>query len=316
VRPHSALWPPAPSVYALAVTGPCPHGSTVVVALGELASDRFGRAASDAILRVPEGNVMNEAPRADGADTNAAEVGRDAEQMLTLVVAHVREHRARLRQEWATRIHDVHLLQEMSPPERDLATTSVYDNHLEVLETGSGEALQHFARDLSERINPWGVETQEPLGIVLTLHAVLARSLVNEYQPYSGLLNQVLDAYEPVANRIATTVACSCVGGRACNPSASGGPATALEDARAEITTLNEALRTRTTIGEAIGLLMHEKTLTAEAAFAHLVEVSSHTNIKVREIAGRMVEAADARAERADAGVQPPEPRNPRWAMS
>ena len=60
-----------------------------------------------------------------------------------------------------------------------------------------------------------------------------------------------------------------------------------------EITNLNEAVRTRTTIGEAIGLLMHEKTLTAEAAFAHLVELS-RTNIKVREIAARMVEEAGA----------------------
>ena len=240
---------------------------------------------------------MNEAPRADGADTNVAEVGREADQLLTLVVAHLREHRTRLRQEWASRIHDVHLLQEMSPQEMDLATTSVYDNHLEVLETGSVEALQQFARDLSERINPRGVETQEVLGVVLTLHDVLARSLVNEYQPDSGLLNRLLDAYDPVASRIATTVAFTCVGERACDPSAAGGLVIELEAARAEIATLNEALRTRTTIGEAIGLLMHEKTLSADAAFAHLVEVSSHTNTKVREIAARMVEEADVRAE-------------------
>jgi AmiR/NasT family two-component response regulator len=88
-----------------------------------------------------------------------------------------------------------------------------------------------------------------------------------------------------------------------------------------EIASLKEALTTRTTIGEAVGLLMHEKTLTADAAFAHLVEVSSRTNVKIREIAAQMVEEADARAERADVGVQaqpwaPPEPRNPRCAMS
>ena len=71
----------------------------------------------------------------------------------------------------------------------------------------------------------------------------------------------------------------------------------ALQIAQVEIATLNQALRTRTTIGEAIGLLMHERTISADTAFAHLVEVSSHANIKVRKIAALMVDEANARAE-------------------
>jgi rsbT co-antagonist protein RsbR len=85
--------------------------------------------------------------------------------------------------------------------------TSVYDNYVEVLETGSVKALQHYARDLSERIIPRGVETHEVVGIVLLLRDVLARSLFEKYQGDFGLLNRVLDVYEPAANRIANTVA-------------------------------------------------------------------------------------------------------------
>src|SRR5438477_4808014 len=85
--------------------------------------------------------------------------------------------------------------------------TTVYDNYVAVLETGSVEALQAYARDLSERIIPRGVETREVLGIVLLLRDVLARSLFKKYQADFGLLNRVLDAYEPAANRIANTVA-------------------------------------------------------------------------------------------------------------
>jgi rsbT co-antagonist protein RsbR len=85
--------------------------------------------------------------------------------------------------------------------------TSVYDNYVEVLETGSVEALQAYARNLSERIIPRGVETHEVVGIVLLLRDVLARSLFKKYQADFGLLNRVLDAYEPAANRIANTVA-------------------------------------------------------------------------------------------------------------
>ena len=60
--------------------------------------------------------------------------------------------------------------------------TAVYDNYVDVLETGSVEALQAYARDLSERIIPRGVETHEVVGIVLLLRDVLARSLFKKYQ--------------------------------------------------------------------------------------------------------------------------------------
>jgi rsbT co-antagonist protein RsbR len=99
----------------------------------------------------------------------------------------------------------------MTPQEVGAETTSVYDNYVEVLETGSVEALQHYARDLSERIIPRGVETHEVVGIVLLLRDVLARSLFEKYREDFDTLNRVLDAYEPAANRIANTVAVSFV---------------------------------------------------------------------------------------------------------
>jgi rsbT co-antagonist protein RsbR len=94
----------------------------------------------------------------------------------------------------------------MTPEEIFSEATAVYDNYVEVLETGSVEALQDYARDLSERIIPRGVETKEVLGIVLLLRDVLARSLFEKYQSDFELFKSVLDAYEPAANRIASTV--------------------------------------------------------------------------------------------------------------
>jgi hypothetical protein len=71
---------------------------------------------------------------------------------------------------------------------------------------------------------------------------------------------------------------------------------TALRHAKEEIETLKEALRTRTIIGQATGLLMSEHTLTADAAFARLVKTSQDTNVKLREIAAQIVEQAGDRA--------------------
>jgi rsbT co-antagonist protein RsbR len=126
--------------------------------------------------------------------------------LLRELVAHLRQNRTQLREEWARRITESKLLIAMTREEIFAEATSVYDNYVEVLETGSVEALEAYARDLSERIIPRGVETHEVLGIVLLLRDVLARSLFKKYQADLGLLNAVLDAYEPAANRIANTV--------------------------------------------------------------------------------------------------------------
>ncbi|OFV94314.1 MAG: anti-anti-sigma factor [Acidobacteria bacterium RIFCSPLOWO2_12_FULL_54_10] len=126
--------------------------------------------------------------------------------LLRELVSHLRENRTQLREEWARRITESQLLVAMTQEEIFKEATAVYDNYVAVLETGSVEALEAYARDLSERIIPRGVETREVLGIVLLLRDVLARSLFKKYQADFGLLNRVLDAYEPAANRIANTV--------------------------------------------------------------------------------------------------------------
>ena len=131
--------------------------------------------------------------------------------LLRELVAHLRENRTQLREEWVRRITESKLLTAMTREEIFAEATSVYDKYVAVLESGSVEALQAYARDLSERIIPRGVETHEVVGIVLLLRDVLARSLFKKYQSDFGLLNRVLDAYEPAANRIANTVAVSFV---------------------------------------------------------------------------------------------------------
>jgi rsbT co-antagonist protein RsbR len=127
--------------------------------------------------------------------------------LLRELVAHLRQNRTQLREEWVSRITEAQLLMAMTKEEIFAEATSVYDSYVEALQTGTFEALQTYARNLSERIIPRGVETHEVVGIVLLLRDVLARSLFAKYQADSEKLNRILDAYEPAANRIANTVA-------------------------------------------------------------------------------------------------------------
>lgn len=131
--------------------------------------------------------------------------------LLHELIAYLRDNRTELREEWVQRITQAELLGVMTPDEIFSEVTAVYDNYVDALETGSVETLQAYARDLSERIIPRGVETHEVLGIVLLLRDVLARALFVKYQHDADLLNRILDAYEPAANRIAVTVGVSFV---------------------------------------------------------------------------------------------------------
>jgi rsbT co-antagonist protein RsbR len=137
-------------------------------------------------------------------------LGMDS-SLLHELVSHLRHNGGELREEWARRITDARLLSVMTDEEVFSEVTAVYDNYVTALETGSVETLQDYARELSERIIPRGVETHEVLGIVLLLRDVLARSLFVNYQHDSGTLDRVFDAYEPAANRIAVTVGVSFV---------------------------------------------------------------------------------------------------------
>jgi rsbT co-antagonist protein RsbR len=143
------------------------------------------------------------APRGDGANIDP--------RLLHELVEYLRSNGNGLREEWARRIAEAQLLSVMSPREVTDELSAVYDNYVTALETGSVETLQAYARDLSERIIPRGVDTDEVLGIVLLLRDVLARSLFHRYQHDSDLLDRILDAYEPAANRIAVTVGVSFV---------------------------------------------------------------------------------------------------------
>ena len=128
----------------------------------------------------------------DGTDDEMQqpdEAHGEQDHLLPELVAHLRDNREHLREQWTGRITDAELLSAMTPDEIFSEATSIYDNYVEVLETGSTDALQHYARDLSERIIPRGVETDEVVNIVLLLRDVLARSLFEKYQRDFGLLN-------------------------------------------------------------------------------------------------------------------------------
>jgi rsbT co-antagonist protein RsbR len=95
----------------------------------------------------------------DPTDKTADGTRESSADLLTELVAHLRNNRTQLRQEWARRIGEARLLTALTQEEIFSEATSVYDNYVEVLETGSVEAPPDVARYLSELLIPRCVET-------------------------------------------------------------------------------------------------------------------------------------------------------------
>src|SRR5262245_40586623 len=150
--------------------------------------------------------LMPRARKVDPAPLEAP-ASESTSALLRELASTLREGRTELREEWARRIMDSRLLTAMTREEILAEATTVYDNYVEALEPDGAVALHSYANELSERIIALGADTQEVLRVVLLLRDILARSLFRRYQPDFDVLNRVFDAYEPAANRFASTVA-------------------------------------------------------------------------------------------------------------
>ncbi|MFD2083517.1 GAF domain-containing protein [Actinopolymorpha cephalotaxi] len=62
--------------------------------------------------------------------------------------------------------------------------------------------------------------------------------------------------------------------------------------------TLTEALKTRTEISEAVGIVMERHHLTSQEAFEVLRRISQHRNVKLREVAHRIIYTGEVPRER------------------
>src|SRR5437762_12030991 len=99
--------------------------------------------------------------------TNTSEaVYQPAAELLRELVSHLRQSRTQLREEWARRIMEAKLLTAMSTEEIFAEATSVYDNYVEALESGTFEALQAYERNFSVGMLSVGVEIHECIVIV------------------------------------------------------------------------------------------------------------------------------------------------------
>ena len=79
------------------------------------------------------------------------------------------------------------------------------------------------------------------------------------------------------------------------------------EDEERRAASLNSALTSRETIGEALGILMERERITADQAFDVLRRASHHLNIKLREVAQHLIDTGESpdTGDRISQGTRP-----------
>src|SRR5437899_10483267 len=95
----------------------------------------------------------NSSPRASGLRNPPAvklTLSEAPSELLRELVAHLRQNRTQLREEWVARISETRLLTAMTKDEIFAEATSVYDSYVEALDTETFEALPLSARHLPQ----------------------------------------------------------------------------------------------------------------------------------------------------------------------
>src|SRR5574341_1098158 len=127
--------------------------------------------------------------------------------LLQELVAHFREKREALRQQWVQQMTSKGLLAGLSQEAIETESITIYDTVIVCLETGEYEGAQAYAMRMAERGVLRGMTTEQIIGGLLTLRDVYGRSLFERYQQDMERLSAALDIYEPVANKILSIVA-------------------------------------------------------------------------------------------------------------
>lgn len=152
--------------------------------------------------------AMTPKARTTAGDGSGRGVSLAAEpELVSELVAHLREERDELRDHWVRAMTSKGLLEGLTPQETETESATIYDTCVGCLESGDYDAAEEYAERMAKRGVLRGMTPEQILGGMLTLRDVYGRSFFEMYVRQPDRLGAALDAYEPVANKILVIVA-------------------------------------------------------------------------------------------------------------
>ncbi|HZX60935.1 MAG TPA: ATP-binding protein [Candidatus Methylomirabilis sp.] len=127
--------------------------------------------------------------------------------LLQEMLAHLRRGEGSLRRRWMKEMEARRYLRGGSAEELEADSVAIYDAHLTCLETGHYHRAQALAKAMAARGVLRRLTPKHIFGALLTLQGVCEESLAQRYRERPDRLNQSLEMFKSVANRILVIVA-------------------------------------------------------------------------------------------------------------
>lgn len=139
--------------------------------------------------------------------------GDDMAEVRRELVTRLRSQRDVLLEEWAARSRDAGVLRGLTSEQVRSQGAALVDVYLDAMVGTSYEGVRDYVEMISSRVAMLAAPAQI-ISAVLILQEVFGKAIVNDYHADFAGLSRALDAYRPVANNIAITIATALVEGR------------------------------------------------------------------------------------------------------
>lgn len=122
--------------------------------------------------------------------------------LLREIAALLYENRDDLIREWAKRISKYYLFNEDLSERFIEHMYPVFDSYAEALKTGTQETVESYIFVLTKTLSAKELENCEITGVDSLIRNITLRSLISEYNDDFDKLNEILDVFEPVSDRL------------------------------------------------------------------------------------------------------------------
>jgi rsbT co-antagonist protein RsbR len=112
-----------------------------------------------------------------------------------------------LRSQWIQEMRQQGFLEKLSEEEIEEQSIAIYNNMVLTFKTGEYAAAEQYAKDVVQRKAVKALGVDQTIGGMLKLRDVCERFIFSKFKDDEAKLSKLLDAYEPVVNKIISLVA-------------------------------------------------------------------------------------------------------------
>jgi len=132
---------------------------------------------------------------------------KEKEELIEELSGLLEDNADTLKKQWVKEMTEMGLLEKLTPVEIELQSSTIYDTCVLTLKTGKYEGAKKYAEEMARKGVLEAMTVDQIVMGFLKLRDVYGRFIFSEFQKDVEKLLDLLNVYEPVANRILNIVA-------------------------------------------------------------------------------------------------------------